>query len=179
MAMPHDKDLNVTLKTNIPALEGCGALRSSANDMLKYLSANLGLSSSVLNEAIENTHQIREYLYETVLGIGLAWFVQNYYGTEIIYHTGGTAGYISFVGFDKEKGIGVVVLTNTANDISDIGFHLLDERYELIEYHTEITPDAETLDLYTGMYEVTPDIYATVTRSGNRLFVQFTHERYA
>ncbi len=50
---------------------------------------------------------------------------------EIIWHNGGTGGFHSFVGFDKNKRIGVVVLSNSTNDIDDIGLHLLEENFLL------------------------------------------------
>ena len=47
------------------------------------------------------------------------------------WHNGGTGGYISFAGFLKGTTTGVVVLTNTSENINDIGFKLLDDTFEL------------------------------------------------
>jgi CubicO group peptidase (beta-lactamase class C family) len=48
-----------------------------------------------------------------------------------VWHNGGTGGYSSFVGFDPEQKLGVVVLSNQASPIDALGLHLLDPRYPL------------------------------------------------
>jgi len=57
--------------------------------------------------------------------------ILNRYGDDIIWHNGGTGGYHAFMGFDAKKQFGIIVLSNSANDIDDIGRHLVDSRYEL------------------------------------------------
>jgi serine-type D-Ala-D-Ala carboxypeptidase/endopeptidase len=47
------------------------------------------------------------------------------HGDEIVWHNGGTGGFRSFAGFSKKSGLGVVVLSNTAISVDDIGVHLL------------------------------------------------------
>ena len=42
-------------------------------------------------------------------------------------------GYRTFVGFVKETGLGVVLLTNSFTGSDDIGFHLLDPGSELAD----------------------------------------------
>src|SRR5207249_12225430 len=101
-----------------------GALRSTANDMLKFVAANLGLIKSDFSSAIEKTHLVRNSTGVPDLEIGLGWHVLTKFGTEIVWHNGGTGGYNAFIGFDKKKRTGVVVLSNSANDIDDIGLHL-------------------------------------------------------
>ena len=59
---------------------------------------------------------------------GLAWGVNaELPGTEIVSHGGGTGGYESFVGFDKVRRHGVVVLFNGRRviDVDDLGNFLL------------------------------------------------------
>ena len=65
--------------------------------------------------------------------IGLGWVVLETNGRTIRWHNGGTGGYHSFVGFDAERGVGVVVLSNCTSSIDDIGLHLLDPEFELAE----------------------------------------------
>jgi CubicO group peptidase (beta-lactamase class C family) len=43
---------------------------------------------------------------------GLAWFIEDYEGTERVWHTGGLVGMVSAVSLLPEKGVGIVVLTN-------------------------------------------------------------------
>lgn len=44
---------------DLPTLAGAGALRSTVNDMLKFVAANLGLKKSPLLAAMQKTHQSR------------------------------------------------------------------------------------------------------------------------
>ncbi len=112
----HDKNLNPARNWDSPTLAGAGALRSTANDMLKFLAANMGRTSSSLLSAMKNSHlpRHRTPLYP-VSFIGLGWHIRNYGGTEIVWHNGATGGYSSFAGFNKKHNLAVVVLTNTSN----------------------------------------------------------------
>ena len=49
-------------------LEGAGALRASANDLLEFLSANLQISSSPLKQAITRTHELKCEFFASPVG---------------------------------------------------------------------------------------------------------------
>ena len=117
---------------DIPTLAGAGAIRSSAKDMLTFLAANLGIVQSKLSKAIDMTHKARVDAGKD-LKIGLGWHILDNGKTQIIWHNGGTGGYRTFCGFVKDKKIGVVVLSNMNVGADDIGFHLLDNTYELVK----------------------------------------------
>ena len=131
LATGHDEQGQVAKNWDYRALAGCGALRSTANDMQDFLAANLETVESPLASAIQNTHQRRRDIPGSGLSVGLGWPVQNRHGTEILWHNGGSYGYHCFAGFDKQQRIGVVILLNADRDIDDIGYHLLNPRYEL------------------------------------------------
>jgi CubicO group peptidase (beta-lactamase class C family) len=109
-----------------PALDGTGSIRSSAYDMLKFLAANMDIAKTPLQLAIHKTHEVRRTMWFT--RIGLAWKICNWNKNGIIWHAGRTWGYSSFAGFDKTRGIGVVVLSNSTESVDDIGFYLLNPR---------------------------------------------------
>jgi CubicO group peptidase (beta-lactamase class C family) len=44
---------------------------------------------------------------------GLGWFLQEYNGREIVYHTGGVNGFVTSVTLVPEEKLGIIVLTNT------------------------------------------------------------------
>jgi hypothetical protein len=72
----------------------------------------------------------------------------------------------------------VVILSNPANDIDDLGRHILDEgcelaKLEMSKEHKEVKIDAKLFDNYVGSYELAPSII-TVTRDGDALFIQST-----
>ena len=59
--------------------------------------------------------------------IGLGWHLtpMDRRGRKMIWHNGGTGGFSSWMGFVKETRTGVVVLSNSANSVDDIGVRLL------------------------------------------------------
>lgn len=173
-AAPHNEDGIIVKRQTFQSLEGCGALKSTANDMLSFLAANLGLENSSLYPAMTDAHEVRHWLVEPYMGIGLAWFVQNDLGVEVIFHGGTTVGFNCFAGICPEKKLGVVILANSYNTINDIGMHLLDQGYPLRTIRTEVTLTTEILDRYVGVYRIVPDAYITVRRYGSKLYAQVT-----
>jgi CubicO group peptidase (beta-lactamase class C family) len=177
LAQGHDLALEPAANWDIPALAGAGALRSTVDDMLLFLAANMGLNKSRILDAMEDTHAAREGFPGPESQIGLGWVIPQEYGHTLHLHNGGTGGYHSFAGFDKQRKIGVVVLSNSTNDIDDIGFHLLVPEFPLTEFKKAtdaIELDPEIFDDYVGRYELEPDFILTVTRDGDRFFVQAT-----
>jgi len=114
---------------DLPALAGAGAIRSTASDMVKYLKANMGITKSGINAAMQMSHELVYENEAQKLKIGMAW----HYAKEgaIVWHNGGTGGYVSFAGFNKDTKKGVVVLTNTTQNIDAIGLKLLDVTIDL------------------------------------------------
>jgi len=110
-------DLNV--------LAGAGALRSTARDMLKFLAAAMGLRESPLRKAFDLMLAKRRPTGTPDLDIALGWHIWTKYGTEIVWHNGGTGGFRSFAGFMPGKKTGVVVLCNTSFGVDDLGLHAL------------------------------------------------------
>lgn len=123
LAMGHSNGKQVE-NWDIPTLAGAGGIRSSTYDMLKYLAANLGLTKTSLRKAMDLTHKLR-HDKAGKSSVGLAWHISKGKDGDVISHNGGTGGYRTFTGFIKEKGIGVVVLTNSDAGADDIGLHLL------------------------------------------------------
>jgi serine-type D-Ala-D-Ala carboxypeptidase/endopeptidase len=164
---------------DLPTLAGAGALRSTTNDLLKFLAANLQLTSTPLNATLQKTHLIQHSTETPNVKIAIGWHVLNHNGTEIIMHDGGTGGFRSFIGFVKQKRLGVVVLSNSENDISDIGLHLLDESIPLAKrtppkQRKAIAINPTLLDAYVGRYQLAPDFILTITKEQNRLYLQAT-----
>jgi len=175
LATGHSASLKPVSNWDLPTLAGAGALRSTANDMLKFLAANLGTSKSPLLVAMQKTHQTQHDTGIPDLEIGLGWHILKKFNTEIVWHNGGTGGYHSFIGFDQKKRKGVVVLSNSANDIDDIGRHILESQYPLAKIETpkerkEIKLDPKVFDAYVGEYQLAPGFVFTISREGERYF---------
>ncbi|MCC3764673.1 beta-lactamase family protein [Glycomyces sp. TRM65418] len=59
--------------------------------------------------------------------IGAAWITSGAKGRAITWHNGGTGGFRSWLGLDREAGVGVVILSATAASVDRHGFALLRE----------------------------------------------------
>jgi CubicO group peptidase (beta-lactamase class C family) len=178
-AAGHGPDLTPRANWDFLSLPGAGALRSTVNDMLKFLDANLNEGKSPLGDAPAFMLKTRRPTGTPDQEIALGWMVEKKFGDEIIWHNGGTGGYRSFMGFRPKTKIGVVVLSNTFTDagVDDIGRHLLDSRFPTIKpaaEHREIAIDQKLLDTYVGKYPLAPNFVLTITHEGDRLFAQAT-----
>lgn len=163
---------------DLPTLAGAGAVRSTVNDMLKFVVANLGGKDSPLSAAMEKTHVPQHTANLPDTEVALAWHVRKKFGAEIVWHNGGTGGYHSFVGFEKKQRRGVVVLGNSASDLDDIGWHLLDPRFKLknetARHAAKI--NYQVYDSYVGRYEITPQAVFVITRDGDQLFAKLADQ---
>ena len=127
LAIGHSETLKPVPLWDLPTLAGAGALRSTVNDMLKYLAANIDPTSQPLGPVLATTHISQHETASPQVTIALGWHIFHAPdGAGIVFHTGGTGGYRTFIGFDPTKRIGVVSLTNSAIDASDIALHLID-----------------------------------------------------
>ena len=114
------------------AFAGAGALRSGADDMLTFLAANISPpESTTLGRAMRRATTRHPVGFANG---GLLWGIStNRFGNTTIGHGGGTGGYSTYIGFDPERRIGVVVLNNASGvvDQARIARHLLDPRMPL------------------------------------------------
>jgi serine-type D-Ala-D-Ala carboxypeptidase/endopeptidase len=124
LAKGHIGGKEVNLEFIPEAIQGAGALHSTANDLLKYLGANMDFIHTSINDIIQETHLIRHAYPEapslhfdsinnkslSASYVGLGWFIDSNLGTEVIQHSGGIDGYSTFIGFNPTKQEGVVLL---------------------------------------------------------------------
>ncbi len=186
LAVGHNAALEPVSNWALSTLAGAGALRSTANDMLTFLSAVLGQTPSALAPAMAALTADRHPMGGPAMDIGLGWMVLKALGPDLIWHNGGTGGYRSFLGYNPETRTGVVVLANamTPAGVDDIGFHLLDARSPLIAADSPLlrspatrqatTVDPDIFDRYVGRYQLAPGAVVTMTREGDRFFTQLT-----
>jgi CubicO group peptidase (beta-lactamase class C family) len=105
----------------LDGMPAAGALRSTADDLLRYLSAQLNPDDTQLADAIRLTQVHRE---DSKLTIGLGW-VRLDKPHQLWWHNGGTGGYRSFAGFIPGQQVAVVVLSNTARSVDLLGLRAL------------------------------------------------------
>jgi len=161
LAFGHDRLGHKVPSLGFQGLEaGCG-LRSTANDLLKYLSANLGLTPSSLTPLMDETHKVHYESMRPYAKVGLAWMIGDFpQGTEFIMHGGVSPGYTSFIGFDPNRRRGVVVLTSSDDliDVNYLGMLLLESQWQ-----RDLRPKTSKIsgldyDSYVGEYTLSPNI---------------------
>src|SRR5699024_4363652 len=97
-----------------PALQGAGILKSTLNDMLTFLEANLGLTDHPLQQVFNQTHKIQSNInVDNNTQMGLGWMVTKDKETKnnIHWHNGGTVGFNTYIGMKKEKKMGIIIAT--------------------------------------------------------------------
>jgi D-alanyl-D-alanine-carboxypeptidase/D-alanyl-D-alanine-endopeptidase len=179
LAHGYDAGLAPAANWDFDALAGAGAIRSTANDMLKFLAAAMDITDTPLKPAFHRMLSVNHATGVADLDIAMAWHIWRKYGSSIVWHNGGTAGYHSFIGFDANAKRGAVVLCNTFFDIDDIGLHLIDARYPAQKFEPpapEMKVDPAVLETYTGEYELAPGFSIKVTRDRDHLYAQATNQ---
>jgi len=112
LAPGHDADGRSYPNWDIPGLAGAGALRSTTEDLAKFLRAQLGLNETPLDEAIRMTQEPRFERGRNRGSVALGWHIAP--GGKLLNHSGQTGAYHSYVAMDPKQSLGVVILANTA-----------------------------------------------------------------
>jgi serine-type D-Ala-D-Ala carboxypeptidase/endopeptidase len=178
LAEGHKHGRVVRRWTTTEAFDGAGGLRSTVPDMLKFVEANVGPAGSPLERALRATHRDRGPHRDEVR-IGLGWMLEDGDGRTIVRHGGSSAGFSAMVGFDLDRGVGFVRLTNTGRFPDNVGLHLL--RTGPPPAVQAVTVPPELLAQYAGTYELAPGTHfyirleddGTLTSQGGPNTVRF------
>jgi CubicO group peptidase (beta-lactamase class C family) len=186
LATGHDAYLRPVEPIAIgPAVAAAGQIRSSANDMLTYLAAELDSADTPLGPAM------RAMLSETRPGLGgryqqaLGWMAMDPPSGRIFTHSGGTFGQRAFAAFNPRTREGVVVLTNAegTTGADDLGLWIisgaplrpLPPAPRLPAAHAERAEQALAADAarpFLGRYRLTRSVTMTVGYADGRLTLQ-------
>jgi serine-type D-Ala-D-Ala carboxypeptidase/endopeptidase len=111
LAKGHIDGKEVYLEFLPELIQPAGVLHSTANNLLEYLSANMGFIQTKLNDIMQETQLITfPAPLDTEFYIGLGWIIYTNFAREVIFHNGTIYGYESFVGFNPSSKIGLVIL---------------------------------------------------------------------
>jgi D-alanyl-D-alanine-carboxypeptidase/D-alanyl-D-alanine-endopeptidase len=176
LATPYDAALQPAKNWDFPTLAGAGGIRSTTNDMLKFVAANLADDDKPLTKALQLTHEKRHAMPDGQ-SIGLAWHIAPDGITR--WHNGMTGGYASWVAVVPERKVGVVILSNTATmKITELGQQItliaLGEKVEPPKPAPVVQVAPELLQKYVGDYAITPQFVLAVTLEDGKLMVQAT-----
>jgi D-alanyl-D-alanine-carboxypeptidase/D-alanyl-D-alanine-endopeptidase len=185
LAPPHSTYSWPAPSLDAPTFAGAGAgLRSTANDMLTFLAANMGLAETELQPALQlaNTSQRPSYGNAT---IGLGWNLPGWSfmigdsrsgipGNTVRHHSGGNPGYASYLAWDPEAKVGIVVLANASYTSAG-----MKQVVSLLVSKLPFTlgQDApKDLASYAGRYQDQDGITVTFRVDGTRIFIQLPYE---
>lgn len=108
---------------HLESLAGSGAIRSTLDDMITFMKAQLG-SKNKLTKAIYLTHRIT--FTDDDQSMALGWRIKKGANRKIFHHSGGTGGFRAFVAFDDKSQKAIVILSNAALDVTTIGFSIFE-----------------------------------------------------
>ena len=179
VAKPHAGDSKELKPWHFAALAGCGALRSTAADLMKLGDAILHPDKTPLREAfaLALTPQTDAAAHGGQVGLGV--FLGKFDGDATLHHDGGTGGYCSGLQVIPAKGIVRVVLINNTG-LSGSMVILATSTAKPVDpaSQKEISLSADVLKLYPGVYELDRDSRFTVLLREGRLYVNLTGQPF-
>lgn len=114
-AQGHNKAGKPTSHWDIGVFAGAGTLRSTINDMLKYLDYNIHRKTKAIALSQRLTRGTKE------IGSGLNWGIsQTPSGYTKYSHDGGTGGFVTYIVAIPELKCGYILLTNSENNIGNM-----------------------------------------------------------
>ena len=179
LAVGHNNALAPVPNWDLPTLSGAGGFRSTVNDVLSFLAANMGFVESPLAPALADAVSIRQPGENPFTKMAYGWEVSTKDGNSIIWKGGATGGYRTYMGYDPKARVGVVVLSNMLRAAMDeIGPHVLNSSNPLSQMrplaYPEIALDTKVFDRYVGSYQFDPAETIMVSRDGDRFYAQLT-----
>lgn len=182
-AVGHTPDTKVTPAWTFPTdFAGVGGVRSTLDDMVRYVQGQFGGAPEPLDADFRLTHA--PVANDAKAPIAMHWMLAPLNGRTFLAHEGGTGGFSSFVAFDPEHSFGVVILSDTAlhekGGLGSLGLHLLDPKVPLGKPDTgeaakpTLRLSADEQKAYVGEYPLMPKFVLTVRAEAGMLTAQAT-----
>jgi D-alanyl-D-alanine-carboxypeptidase/D-alanyl-D-alanine-endopeptidase len=112
MAQAHDIKLNPAPLWNMQALQPAGGFRANVKDVTVFLKACIGLVQTPLKSSLARLLETRRHTSVAGTDAGLGWFISSDKSEEIVWKTGLTPGFNTFIGFSTRSRHGALVLSN-------------------------------------------------------------------
>ena len=179
LAPPHNADRVPDRNWGFDALAGAGAIRSTTEDMLRFIQANLDPPTDPLGKAIDLAWKQHFPAKGQAFAMGLGWHIARDGQTR--WHNGQTGGYHSMMLINRKLDAGVVVLCNTASGKLDalaesIIQTMAGMKVEPAKFAQEKKVPAEIVARLQGRYQLVPAFILTVRADGGKLFVKATNQ---
>ena len=181
LAKPHLDDGTAAANWDIPTLAGAGAIRSTVNNMLRFVRANLNPPPGDVGKAIEIAWQVHQQpLAKEGFAMGLGWHLAQDGQTR--WHNGQTGGYHAMMLVNRQLKTGVVILANTATMeidrlAQDIFKMSAGATVEPRTFDKPVNVAKEIMQRYVGKYELVPGFVLTVSVEDEKLMVGATGQQ--
>jgi CubicO group peptidase (beta-lactamase class C family) len=114
LAQGHDTKGHPVSNWDFDVMAPAGGLRSDAEDLLRFVAANLAPDPAPLFAALTETQKMHFKQFSG--GMALGWHIaEPVEQNTVLWKNGGTGGYISFIGFDRANQVGVVILSSSGD----------------------------------------------------------------
>ena len=177
-AVGYDIDLQPVGSTDFGALSPSGGLRSTADDLLTFLSLfQSGDGPGDLQRAARLMLTVDRPGPDKETTMALGWRRTQADGETFYWSDGSGDGSRTFMGFSPARRLAVVALANAATGVGvdDIGQHLLNPHrtvdLQIPPRHTQIVLPPATLEALTGLYRLAPGDDFRVERGARGLLV--------
>jgi len=177
LAQGHDIDLKPIGPTDDGSLDPAGGLKSTADDLLRFLAVFLDKGPGELPTAGRLMLTVDRPGDDKDTRMALGWRRSVSDGETYYWSNGSGDGSRTFMGFNPARGVAVVALANASSSegLDDIGRHVLDPAYPVDRtippVHHQIRLSAAATDHFLGTYQYAPDDRFVVTRGVTGLIV--------
>lgn len=180
-APPYNAALLPDKAWDFDALSGCGAIRSTIDDMLLFAEASLNPPDGPLGKAIEFAWKQHKPARDGNHAMGLGWMIAQDGST--LWHNGQTGGYQSMILVSREQKCAAVLLCNTAGSQTDA---LAEQIIQTVmgldvqprSFDKEVEVDPEVAKRLEGKYQLAPGIVITVQVKNGRMVAQLTGQQF-
>lgn len=120
----YNKDGKETKPWDFLSMAGGGSLRSTINDLLIYAKNNIKSEAPSLSKAFLLS---REITFSKQPKVALGWHIAEIKNNNYYWHNGGTYGSSTFLIFNPEQNVAVVVLSNAGISTDGLGMGILEK----------------------------------------------------
>ncbi len=179
LAPPHNGNRKADKNWTLDALAGAGGIRSTTDDMLRFIKANLHPPENVAGKAIELAWKQHLPSKDGAFAMGLGWHIARDGHTR--WHNGQTGGYHSMILVSRKLDAGVVLLCNTATGEVDALAQSIIQSLAGIDVKPRVFPKEKSIPAaevarLAGRYQIVPQFILTIRADGEKLFLQSTNQ---
>ena len=180
-APPHNAALLPDKAWDFDALAGCGAIRSTVDDMLLFAKSTLNPPEGPLGKAIDLAWKQHKPAQDGQFAMGLGWMIAKDGSTR--WHNGQTGGYHAMLLVNRDAKCATVLLCNTAEMQIDA---LAEQIIQVIMgldvspkvFEDEFQVDPKVAQRLEGKYQLAPGFVLTVQVKEGRMMAQLTGQQF-